>query len=65
MQEMVNTWNEAGKILDVFRREEIRKSRSIDIIPLFDEAFRSILWRHPSKPTSGLVEFQRLIAKMR
>ncbi len=59
------TWKETGKVLEEIRREEIRNSNLAETIPLFDNAFRSALWLAPAEPYSGLVEFHRILKKMR
>ena len=59
----VKGWNETGLVLEQLRRNEIRSSKLSETIPLFDNAFRSAIWLHQAEPTSGLVEFHRLLAK--
>ncbi len=63
LRRWVKNWNETGKVLEHLRRKEIRSSNLSETIPLFDEAFRSAIWLHKAEPTSGLVEFHRLLAK--
>ncbi len=58
-------WKETGKVLEKLRREEIRNSNLAETIPLFDDAFRSALWLEPAKPYSGLVEFHKVLKKLR
>lgn len=61
----VNGWKEAGEMLEKLRREEIRSSNPAETISLFDDAFRSALWLSSAEPTSGLVEFHKILAKSR
>lgn len=55
-------WKETGRILDEMRREDVRRSKTIDFAAFDGMA----LWeakRRPPLPTSGLVEQQRLFMK--
>ncbi len=63
MREWVNSWKETANVLEKLRREEIRNTKISEAIPVFDDALRSALWLRPAEPTSGLVEFHRLLAK--
>jgi hypothetical protein len=65
LRRWVKGWDETGKFLEELRRKEIRDSNLAEIIPLFDEAFRSALWLRKAESTSGLVEFHKLMAKTR
>lgn len=65
MRDWVNNWKETAKVLDKLRREEIRHANLAESIPVFDDALRSALWLRSAEPTSGLVEFHRLLAKTR
>ncbi len=63
MRVWVNNWKEAGKVMEELRRDEIRNSNLAESIGLFDLAFRSAISLNPPLPTSGLVEFHRILAK--
>lgn len=65
LREYVNRWKETGEFLEKLRREEIRNSNLAEAIGIFDDAFRSALWLEPAEPTSGLVEFHKILAKSR
>ena len=54
------TWMEAGPQLEAIRREEIRATDTRRSIPAFDGLFERAVRDFPPKPTSGLVEQQRL-----
>ncbi|MGC2235188.1 MAG: hypothetical protein WA584_03445 [Pyrinomonadaceae bacterium] len=68
-KEKLRAWvrnrEEVGKVMEEIRREEIKKSNLAETIPLFDGAFRSALWLEGAKPYSGLVEFHRILKKLR
>lgn len=56
----VENWKEAGKELEKIRREEIRAGSVQETIFALTDAFESAIRHNPPKPTSGLVEQQRL-----
>lgn len=61
----VENWKEAGKELEKIRREEIRASSVQAAVLALTDAFESAIRLNPPKPTSGLVEQQKLFKKMR
>lgn len=63
MRTWVNNWKETGKFLENLRREEIRKSILSDSIKAFDNAFKSAIYLNKPKPTSGFVEFYKILKK--
>jgi len=63
MRDWVINWKETGKVLEKLRREEIRNANLAESLPAFNDALRSALWLRPAEPSSGLVEFHRLLAK--
>ena len=65
MRAWVNGWKETGEVLEKLRREEIRNSNLAETILSLNDAFRSALWLSPAEPTSGLVEFHKILAKSR
>src|SRR5881397_3637887 len=65
LREWVENWKTTGPFLEELRREKIRNSDIRTVLPLFDGALRSALWRNPARPTSGLVQFHRILAKTR
>ncbi len=58
-------WKETGKVLEEMRREENRNSNLADSIRSFDLALKSALWLEPAKPYSGLVEYHKILSKLR
>jgi hypothetical protein len=65
MLEMIKGWKEVDAVMAKLRREEIRKSVLSDSIAVFDEAFKSAIYLNKPKPTSGFVEFYRVLGKTR
>ncbi|CAN5868215.1 hypothetical protein BH20ACI4_BH20ACI4_34070 [soil metagenome] len=63
LREFVERWKETGKLLESLRREEIRNANLSETILALNDAFLSALWLSPNKPTSGLVEFHKILAK--
>ena len=57
------TWREAAPRLEAVRRDEIRRTDHVAIAELFDGVFEYALQHRPLKPTSGLIEQQRIFAK--
>jgi hypothetical protein len=60
----VRNWQLLGPELERMRREDIRRADTQESIMLFDLAFKAALRNTPPRPTSGLVEFQRLLHKL-
>jgi len=65
IRQWLDNWKRASETLEQLRIKEIRESDVIDAIPAFDDAFESALWLTPNSPTSGLVELQKIFARMR
>lgn len=61
----VQNWKEAGKELEKIRREEIRNSSTQTAILALNDAFISAIKLNSPKPTSGLVEWQNLLRRMK
>jgi hypothetical protein len=61
----VETWKRAGPELEAIRRREIRETDNVLALAqmegLFNHATRSL----PPRETSGLVEMQRVFARLR
>ena len=64
-RQWVNNWIQTGEELEKLRRDKIRNGNIVFELKALNSAFQASL-RH-SKPTttSGLVEFQDLIKKLR
>jgi len=58
-------WREAGPRLDAIRRDEIRRTDTPAMIGDFDDALAAALAAAPPAGWSGLVEQQRLFARLR
>jgi len=61
----VETWKRAGPVLERIRREELRDFRYEDHPEVIDALLEIGCRRAVPRPTSGLVEQQRLFAKAR
>jgi len=61
----VESWKETGEILEELRRTEIENSNLADSIRSFDLALKSALWLEPVKPYSGLVDYHKILSKLR
>lgn len=59
------TWKKTGEVLEGLRREEIKNSDLAESIKSFDTAFRSAIWLNPPPPYSGLIEFHRILKKLK
>jgi len=58
-------WQTAGPILERLRVEAIRNSDTAAAIEQLSDAFESALHQYPPAATSGLVEQQRIFARLR
>ena len=65
LKEWVKNWKSLGPRLEKLRIAEYRNSDLSETIFALSDASEAALRAHPPKPTSGLVEMQRLFAKMR
>jgi hypothetical protein len=64
MRRWVETWKQAGPELAAIRREEVRTADNAHVVDLLADAFDHAATL-PMRTTSGLVEMQRLFAKLR
>jgi len=58
-------WQTAGPVLERLRAEAIRNSDTAIAIEQLSDAFESALRHYPPPTTSGLVEQQRIFARLR
>jgi hypothetical protein len=65
MKKWVETWKTTGPILERLRREEIRKTSTVEAMQNLTSAFESAVFLHPMRPSSGLVEQQAIFQKLR
>jgi hypothetical protein len=65
IRQWVENWAQTGPLLEQLRAEEIRNSDTAAAIEQLSDAFESARcqWKPPT--TSGLVEQQRLFARLR
>lgn len=57
-------WRTAGSMLERLRAEAIRNSDTAAAIEQLSDAFESALLHYPPAATSGLVEQQRIFARL-
>ena len=60
----VQTWKKAGPELEAIRRREIRDADNLQVLAALEGAFNHALRSNPPRPSSGLVEMQRYLAKL-
>ncbi len=65
MQLWVRTWKEAGPRLEAIRRREIQEADNLKVLASLEGAFNHALRSMPPRPSSGLVEMQKWLAKLR
>jgi hypothetical protein len=58
-------WQKASVVLERLRAEAIRNSDTAAAIEQLSDAFESALLHYPPPATSGLVEQQRIFARLR
>jgi hypothetical protein len=65
IKDWIANWQKTGPMLERLSIEEYRaKGLAATLLSLSDVTTASLL-AHPPKPTSGIIEMQRLFAKMR
>jgi len=64
-REWVRNWQETGPILERLRDEEIRNTDTAAAIEALSDAYESARLHWTPPKTSGLVEQQRLFARLR
>jgi hypothetical protein len=60
----VETWKAAGPELEAIRRREVREADNLKVLAMLEGAFNQALLL-PTRESSGLVEMQALLAKLR
>jgi hypothetical protein len=58
-------WKETGELLEAERRARVRETDTVRQLSVFDGLALASLARFPPPPTSGLIEQQRVFAKLR
>ena len=61
----VETWKRAGPELEAILRKEIREADNVTVLAGLESAFNSALHHWPPRLSSGLVEMQKYLAKLR
>ena len=61
----VQRWKEAAPELDAIRREEIQSADNLQVLAQLESAFNHAVRTMPMRETSGMVEMQRLFAKVK
>lgn len=64
MRRWVAVWKQAGPELEAIRRREIQEADNLKVLESLTSAIHHAM-RLPPRPSSGLVEMQRLFAKLR
>ena len=64
-REWARTWKTAATELEAIRRAEIISAETATAIVALDDAFRSALASHSTRPSSGFVEMQRFFQRLR
>ena len=64
-KEWIANWREMGPILEQLRVKEYHASDLAETLLSLSDVTRASLKAHPPKPTSGIIEMQRLFAKLR
>jgi hypothetical protein len=61
----VEGWKETGKVLEKLRRDKIRAADTVASIQALDSAYRAAIRNRATNQTSGLIEFHRLMNKLK
>jgi hypothetical protein len=64
MRQWVATWKQAGPELEAIRQREIREADNLTVLESLESSFNYAV-RLPVRPSSGLVEMQRLLRRLR
>jgi len=65
LRRWVETWKEAGPLLEAIRRREIREADNLQVLESLESAFNYAVRSMPPRTSSGLVEMQACFAKLR
>jgi hypothetical protein len=63
--EWVRIWQAAGPRLEAIRLEELHRTPIAEFVESMSDAFRAAMRHAEPRTTSGLVEQQRLLGKLR
>ena len=65
LRQWVETWKRAGPELEAIRRREIREADNAQVIEALESAFNHATRTFPSRTSSGMIEMQRILQKLR
>lgn len=65
LKEYADRWKRPGPLLEAQREEDVRQSNTISNVAAFGRLYAMAVAASPPSPTSGLVEQQRIFAKLR
>jgi len=65
MRRWVETWEVAGPELEAIRRREVKEADNLKVLALLEDAFNHAVQSQPPRPSSGMVEMQKWLAKLR
>lgn len=65
LREYVNRWKETGEFLEKLKLQEFRRSSLAETILSLSDASESALLHYPPHPTSGLVEMQKILKRLK
>ncbi len=65
MQLWVQTWQNAGPQLEAIRQQEIQKADNLAVLATLERAFNHAARTIPPRTSSGLVDMQDWLAKLR
>ena len=65
MRRWVETWKAVGPELEAIRRKEIRETNTVEALEALEDAFNHALRTLPMRKSSGLIEMQDVLAKLR
>jgi hypothetical protein len=65
LREYVNRWKETGEFLEKLRRADAQKINICEEILSLSDASEAALEMYPAKPTSGMIEMQKLFMKLK
>jgi len=63
IERWARTWREAAPELEAIRRREIREADNLKVLAALEGAFNQAL-KLPLRPSSGMVEMQRYLARL-
>jgi hypothetical protein len=65
LRHWVETWRAAGPELEAIRRREIREANNLQVLASLEAAFNHAVRTMPPRESSGMVEMQKWLAKLR